>query len=364
MASISGSDAHETIRKGNENEVAALLSRGLDPNSRTEGGWTLLYIASVMGHEAVVRRLLEAGADVDGLSNDGQTALQIVTYKQSPDANDSADVAGELVPDRPNLGWQWSLATFLLSDDMRLCEILQAILENHVRRNEYNAICAVLRNASDLRDAVRCCEVARVKDLLEAGASPNLANEAAETLLHIALRFYLQQSSSGATGNNSPEAEYPLLEVLVDAPGVDVARRNKLGQTPLWIASKEGHGVIVELLLKYNDTEKDGTKNSTCPSINLPDNDGYTPLSIAVKTGRHSVVQCLMSNGANVKDSTTKPSLKPLYIARKRNDDRMVELLEDRHAPHTASSRTVYHIGVQINGSHSTTNGAVHQYTS
>jgi hypothetical protein len=54
---------------GFNQEILALLSK------RDKIGWGLLYWAAFYGHERVVQRLLNKGADVAGKDRSGQTAL-------------------------------------------------------------------------------------------------------------------------------------------------------------------------------------------------------------------------------------------------------------------------------------------------
>ena len=50
---------------GNDARVRALLAAGIDPNVADGNGWTALGGAAGRGHDAIVDRLLQAGADVD-----------------------------------------------------------------------------------------------------------------------------------------------------------------------------------------------------------------------------------------------------------------------------------------------------------
>ena len=55
-------------REGREEEVLGLLESGAEVNQEGEYGITALHMASLHNHPAVVRRLLERGADT-GLSD-------------------------------------------------------------------------------------------------------------------------------------------------------------------------------------------------------------------------------------------------------------------------------------------------------
>ena len=48
---------------GNLAGVRQLLSQGVDPNTKTNAGYTALMGASLRGHNQIVKILLDAGAD-------------------------------------------------------------------------------------------------------------------------------------------------------------------------------------------------------------------------------------------------------------------------------------------------------------
>jgi ankyrin repeat protein len=67
------------VRVGTEQEMAEtvnfLLDLGIDVNSRTKEGKTLLQAAAYDGYPAVAKTLIERGADVNARDKDGATAL-------------------------------------------------------------------------------------------------------------------------------------------------------------------------------------------------------------------------------------------------------------------------------------------------
>jgi len=65
---------------GDVNEVAAILSRGVNVNARDEHGMTALMRAARQGHAAVVRALLDHGADPNVARNDKFTALALAAF--------------------------------------------------------------------------------------------------------------------------------------------------------------------------------------------------------------------------------------------------------------------------------------------
>ena len=58
----------QAAKEGREEEVVRLLESGAEVNQEGEYGITALHMASLHNHPAVVRRLLERGADT-GLSD-------------------------------------------------------------------------------------------------------------------------------------------------------------------------------------------------------------------------------------------------------------------------------------------------------
>ena len=59
------SGMHLAARWGHEAVVRLLVEQGADVEARDENGWTVLHWAAEYGHEAVVRLLVEQGADVE-----------------------------------------------------------------------------------------------------------------------------------------------------------------------------------------------------------------------------------------------------------------------------------------------------------
>ena len=70
-------ELHIAAEKGHEAMVRALIESGADVNTANNDDATPLYIAAQEGHEAMVRVLIELGADVSKTTDDDWTALYI-----------------------------------------------------------------------------------------------------------------------------------------------------------------------------------------------------------------------------------------------------------------------------------------------
>jgi hypothetical protein len=66
---------HEAASSGHEAVVRLLLENGADVKAKNINGRTALHEAAGVGHDAVVQQLLENGADVKAKGNNGWTAL-------------------------------------------------------------------------------------------------------------------------------------------------------------------------------------------------------------------------------------------------------------------------------------------------
>lgn len=69
------------VEKGDAKAVAALLDKGVDPNSTDKNGLTILMNASAQGHEDVVKLLIARKADMARRSPSGDTALMLACLK-------------------------------------------------------------------------------------------------------------------------------------------------------------------------------------------------------------------------------------------------------------------------------------------
>ena len=65
----------KSVTVGDFTEVKKLIEAGADVNAQNNEGWTVLMLASYFGHPEVAKLLVESGADVNAQNNEGVTAL-------------------------------------------------------------------------------------------------------------------------------------------------------------------------------------------------------------------------------------------------------------------------------------------------
>ncbi|MCZ0932391.1 MAG: ankyrin repeat domain-containing protein [Oligoflexia bacterium] len=59
------------VEKGDIKKVASFLEAGIDPNLKDEDGLTALHRASIRGGLAIVKFLIEKGANINAQTNEG-----------------------------------------------------------------------------------------------------------------------------------------------------------------------------------------------------------------------------------------------------------------------------------------------------
>ncbi|KAK5467499.1 hypothetical protein LTS15_000472 [Exophiala xenobiotica] len=244
---LTGKDGRTALslaaKKGHEAIVRVLLERGAELDSKDNIGWTPLSWAARNGHEAVVRVLLEMGAELDSKHNNGQTPLSWATGGAELESKDNNG--------QTPLSW-----------------------------------------------AAEYGHEAIVRVLLEMGAELDSKDNGGRTPLSWATR-------------NGHEA---MVRVLFER-GAELDSKDNGGRTPLSWATGYGHEAVVKVLLERG------------AELESKDNNGQTPLSYAAKYGYEAVVKVLLERGAEL-DSEENVGLTPLSWAARHGHEAVVRLLE------------------------------------
>ncbi len=79
-----GPSIHQTVIDGNEALIRRELSNGANVNEKNEDGHTPLHLAAQSGHKRIVELLIDKGSDVNAKNDDGDTPLDVaIKFKHS-----------------------------------------------------------------------------------------------------------------------------------------------------------------------------------------------------------------------------------------------------------------------------------------
>ena len=217
-----------------------------------------LVVASANGYTEIVRLLLDAGADPNTPDNNGGTALTWAT----------GQIDGLFLAGRGGDRY---------ADTVRV--LLDAGADpNRPGRDGVSAFMTAFEPAKR--------NVAVIEAMFEAGADPDVQDEAGNNLL-----------MQGLLSNSIPELVHSLIQRVSDAGSVN--HQNKDGVTALMIAARRGPGGAVQALLAAG-----ADANTQTPK-------GTTALMIAAANGHQSGLTALLEAGADptLKSSSGKTAL-------------------------------------------------------
>lgn len=244
---------------GTAAELKALLDKGLDPNSRTEGGTSLLMMAAP--DIAKLKVLLDRGADANAKAKSGYTALMVACLY--PGSGESLNLllarGAQAAPGKGVLFNASPLMLAAMAGDARNVTLLHSKGADASRK----MLLLGAFPSSPLSIVSGAGDAETVKALIAAGADVHELDPDGLNLLDFAVLA------------NHPEAA----KVLIDA-GVSVNQADKFGYTPLLYAATVdfGDSRMVDLLLR----------SGADPSVRSK--DGKTALAQA-KTYQYKYIQ-------------------------------------------------------------------------
>ena len=248
--------------EGNLDEVERAIEIGIEIDELGARGYTALMAAAYYGHKSVVKRLLEAGANPNILSDDeglgkGMTALTIVAG--SFFASNRQAIAKLLIANGADVNQQGLRGK---------TAIVYAALAGSGYRDCVETLIAAGADL-DLRDdrghtvltLVAAAENYQMLNLLiQAGASTaglesiqliqaaTVGNVERVRSLLATNRVNLDLDRGAAIGNAAAAGHTEIVELLIQA-GANVNLSNRAGFTPIASAAYAGHGEIVRLLI-------------------------------------------------------------------------------------------------------------------
>ncbi|MDX1980213.1 MAG: ankyrin repeat domain-containing protein [Bryobacteraceae bacterium] len=275
------------VKARNAQSVKALARRAV-VRSQDAGGSTALHHAAAFGTPAIMRQLLDAGADIEAKNRFGQRPLH------------------------------WAFA-----HRERTALLLERGASINAQANDGRTALYLAASQRHSEDVVTL--------LLERGADPNLATTNGRTPLMAAsgagavnlMRQLIEKADIHAVSGTGSVAlmdaassrSFEAVRMLVDK-GANVNARTKRNQTALAMAAMYGSEETVKLLLDRG------------AEVNVRDERGYSPLMYAAYSEAMpaGVVRMLLAKGADV--NVTGEGETPVSLAAKRGDSEVARLLK------------------------------------
>ena len=237
--------------------IRALLEAGADVNAREVNDWTPLHSAAAFnGNPAIVRALLTAGAEANASTDNGRTPLHFAAGDSSPD---------------PDV----------------ITALIEAGAEVNARDNEGNTPLHEAGTFPLLSDPITV--------LLDAGAEVNAQNERGETPLHLIVKNAILSDP---------------IAVLLEA-GADVGARDADGKIPGDYARELLRNTAPAVWRRLNEGRLETTATAGCA--------GWNTVEFFVLATPSEVEGCL-DVGARV-DARDEDGLTPLHFAASLSDN-------------------------------------------
>ncbi|KAH0538232.1 hypothetical protein FGG08_005151 [Glutinoglossum americanum] len=314
--------------------IMALLKDGHNPNVQDSYHRTPLLWAAMSGHGAVVKLLLENGAELEFKdSNRGRTPLSWAAEK----GHDAVvklllEKGSELESKDFNNGWTPLLWAAVNGHDAVVKLLLENDAELESKDSDYGWT-PLSWAAVNGHDAV-------VRLLLEKGAElepkgPNSGRTplswAAEKGHDVVVKLLLENGAELESKDPSfgwtplswaAEKGHDSVVKLLLENGAELESKDSIQRrTPLSWAAVKGHDAVVKLLL-----EKGAELESKDPGY------GRTPLSWAAEKGHDAVVRLLLEKGAELESKDPVYGRTPLSWAAQEGHDVVVRLLLEKCA--------------------------------
>jgi ankyrin repeat protein len=256
----SNASLEEAVRNQDVNQIQRLIDSGVDVNTPLEEGETLLMLSSSRNYIDIVRILVEAGADVNALNLNFESALLKAAAKASREA----------------FSYLFPLTSEEIREQSQMDALLGASLDGDTQVVRLLIEFGTDLNATDeelwesktaLISAAEWAHKEIVEILVEAGADVNLTDSQGQTALMLASKFRTLEelrSRIQEVGANRQE----IIDNLVTA-GAEVNAQDSHGRTALMLATELGTPETVEYLLNVGTDTR------------LTDLQGHTVLNYA-----------------------------------------------------------------------------------
>ena len=277
---------HELIMQGRYEEAKEIFKTKTDINAVDENGDTALHVAARVNEADLVSFLIIKGADTELRNNDGDTALHVAIKSDAIDAAKVlAIVYGDIFAKDASDNMALELA---LAKGNAWYDAMITSQTGEIRDVDGESIVHYFVKTRDEKAIDRCIKVGVPLSIRDNyGLSPldiAFQNSDNSASIRIAAKLLL----AGAT---PVRGDYAYFEDAVRTHNM-ILRFND-GQTPLHIATIDGHTGIVDYILNEH------TSVRTTDILSAQDISGATPLHEAVRYGRVDIAKLLLEHGAN-----------------------------------------------------------------
>jgi ankyrin repeat protein len=225
------------VRQGSMETVKALVDAGADVNGRSEYGWTALLVATQNRYYKIGVFLLDHGADPNIANEGGWTPLYIATDNRNIEGGDYPTRK----PDMDHLDYIKRLFASHANPNLRMRSSTET-------RTIFTHQWLLEEGATPFLRAAQSGDLVLLKLLLEQGADPKINTVYNVTPLMVASGIGWVQ---GVTYEWSPEQTLETVKLLLDL-GADVNAQDRLdGRTALMGAAHKGRNDVIELLVQH-----------------------------------------------------------------------------------------------------------------
>lgn len=306
-------------------------------NGRYSDGWTTLGAAVNNGHVDTVGLLLEAGADINNTDAWGRTPLMRAAWEGR---TAMVRLLLQKGADPKRLGREATHNALCLAVKSRDRQTVDALLEAGLTINERSP-----NGMSPLYSAVVDNNAQMVRYLLEKGADPNLdgykdgwnalgfaASDGYDGIVKLLLDHGADihrcatKAQTNALGLAVQDDRISTVRLLLER-GADVNQLDPIGCTALYYAALKNHLEVAQFLLQKGAN----------PEIGLY-KEFWTCLSIAASKGHTQMVRLLLQNGAD--PERTVNSRDVLKLAKQDNEELLLLLKTAIAKKRTAALQT------------------------
>ena len=258
--------------RGYERAVVAFLESGAAIEAEDHlMGHTALQVSAMSGNIAIVRRLLQEGANINSRGSTDSTPLMMAAQRGRTDVVELLLNEGAAIDNTP-VNEDASRTALALALDGKHTATARILLERGAHANAISSQPAGKRLIHTVASNSSWGQIPNLALLLEKGADLEAKNSDGHTPLVL-----------GIQADNAETVKYLLLE-----HGADLESRDMMGQTPLMAAVHRHDVDILSLLLDRGAL------------LEARDHHGQTALMVAARKSVPSTLELLLDRGADL----------------------------------------------------------------